>query len=188
MATAGILLTGGASRRMGTDKALVVVGGATLASRSAATLAAVCEPCVEVGPGHSPLPSVREVPPGSGPLSAAVAGWWALRHEERHDGPVIVLAVDMPRVTPELLGLLAAAGDPAQSVVPEAGGRLQPLCARYAGDAMERAAELVVAGERSMAALLQAVAFRRLAESDWAEAAPRDAFADVDTPADLEAL
>ena len=59
---AGVLLTGGASRRMGTDKARLVVDGETLAARSARVLAAVCEPVIEVGPGVSGLPAVEEEP------------------------------------------------------------------------------------------------------------------------------
>ena len=59
MTPAGILLTGGASRRMGTDKATIVVGGETLARRTARLLSAVCDPAVEVGPGASDLPAVR---------------------------------------------------------------------------------------------------------------------------------
>src|SRR3954468_1318664 len=99
---AGLLLPGGASRRMGRDKALLEVGGQRLVDRAATALAAVADPVLEVGPGWSVLPAVREDPPGSGPLAAVVAGAAALR-AGGHDGPVIVLAVDMPFVTVELL-------------------------------------------------------------------------------------
>src|SRR5438093_7464181 len=103
---AGLLLTGGASRRMGRDKALIEVGGQRLVDRAAAALKAVADPVLEVGPGWSALPSVREDPPGSGPLAAVAAGAGALRAAGHH-GPVIVLAVDMPFVTVDLLRLLA---------------------------------------------------------------------------------
>src|SRR5918912_556717 len=99
---AGLLLTGGASRRMGTDKALIEVGGQRLVDRAADVLSAVADPVVEVGPGWSHLPAVREDPPGSGPLAALAAGAAALR-AAGHDGPVLVLAVDMHRVPAELL-------------------------------------------------------------------------------------
>ena len=66
----GLLLTGGASRRMGTDKALIEVDGQRLVDRAAAVLGAVADPVIEVGPGWSELPAVREDPPGSGPLAA----------------------------------------------------------------------------------------------------------------------
>ena len=80
---AGVLLTGGASRRMGTDKARLVVNGETLAARSARVLTAVCDPVVEVGPGVSGLPAVLEEPPGAGPLVALLAGVGALGDRAR---------------------------------------------------------------------------------------------------------
>lgn len=172
---------------MGGDKATIALDGLSLADRAASTLCSVCDPCVEVGPGRSALPAVQEVPPGSGPLAGLVAGWHALRIEHGHDGPVIALACDMPRVTPELLRLLVDA-ETDESVVPEAGGRLQPLCARYVPEALAAADGLVTAGERAMQALLDRVPFRRLAEADWSGAAPADAFHDLDTPGDLDGL
>ena len=172
---------------MGRDKTTIPLAGLTLAEHAAAALSAACDPCIEVGPGASPLPAVQEVPPGSGPLAGLVAGWHALRFEHGHDGPVLVLATDMPRVTPELLRMLADA-ETGDSVVPEAGGRLQPLCARYSAEALAVADALVAEGERAMQALLDATPYRRLAEADWSRVAPADAFVDLDTPADLEGL
>lgn len=184
-ATGGILLTGGESRRMGRDKASLVVAGRSLAERSAGVLAEVCAPCVEVGPGRSELWSVREVPPGAGPLAAVVAGWHALRLDGAHRGPVLVLAVDLPRVSAALLRLLAGA-PPGASVLPEWRGRLQPLCARYEPAALERADELLARGARSMGSLLDRIDRRTLAEARWSEVAEADALADVDSPEDLE--
>ena len=183
----GLLLTGGSSRRMGRDKASLAFDHLTLAEHAAAVLTAVCSPCVEIGPGRSPLPSIQEVPPGAGPLAALAAGGHALRIEFQYQGPVVVLACDMPGVTPELLALIAAA-DTEDSVIPEAEGRLQPLCARYSPMALATADRLVESGERSMQSLLAAVPFRRLAEADWAGVARPDAFRDLDSPDDLATL
>ena len=91
-ALGGLLLTGGASRRMGEDKALIEVGGRRLVDHAAALLTAVADPVIEVGPGWSGLPAVREDPPGSGPLAALGAGAASLR-AAGHDGAVLVLAV-----------------------------------------------------------------------------------------------
>jgi molybdopterin-guanine dinucleotide biosynthesis protein A len=51
MELAALLLTGGASRRMGSDKATILDGdGQPLAVRTANLLAAVADPVLEVGP------------------------------------------------------------------------------------------------------------------------------------------
>jgi len=59
MKCAGVLLTGGSSRRLGFDKATVMVGDETLAERAARVLSAVCSPVIEVGPGRSGMPVIR---------------------------------------------------------------------------------------------------------------------------------
>jgi molybdopterin-guanine dinucleotide biosynthesis protein A len=183
---AALLLTGGASRRMGTDKALLEVGGQGLAVRAAGLLREVADPVLEVGPGWSGLPSVREDPPGSGPLSALGAGATEL-YRGGHEGAVLLLAVDMPRVTVPLLRLLAGRPGPA-TAVPRAGGHPQPLCARYGPEALAEVRGLLEAGERSLRALLAAVEVSWVEPEEWEPAGGPNAFADLDTPDDLQQL
>jgi molybdopterin-guanine dinucleotide biosynthesis protein A len=183
---AGLLLTGGASRRMGVDKAELRRDGERLADRAARVLAEVCDPVIEVGPGRSTLPAVHEATPGEGPLVALVAGAVALR-ERGHAGPLILLAVDLPFVEPPLLTWLA--GRPgAGTVVPTVAGEPQPCCARYGPDAVAIAAGLVAEGERSLRALLAAAPVERVPEDTWRAVAPRGALDDADTPDDVDRL
>jgi molybdopterin-guanine dinucleotide biosynthesis protein A len=189
-AVAGLLLTGGASRRMGTDKALIEVSGQRLVDRAAAVLTAVADPVVEIGPGWSALPAVREDPPGSGPLAALSAGAAALR-AAGHDGSVLVLAVDMPRVGQELLRFLAGRSGPA-TAVPRAGGYPQPMCARYGPDVLAAVDDCLAAGGRSLRDLLESLADDGMVAwveaEEWEPVAGPEAFADVDTPEDLRRL
>ncbi|HEX3424485.1 MAG TPA: formate dehydrogenase accessory sulfurtransferase FdhD [Acidimicrobiales bacterium] len=180
---AALLLTGGASRRMGRDKATIVFDGEPLARRTAALLARRADPVLEVGPGFTNLPHLLEDPPGSGPLAAMAAGGAALwaRH---HQGPVLVIGTDLPHLSDAFLRTLAEYPVPGAdySVVPrDATGRPQPVCARYSPEALVRAQELVAAGHRSVMALLERVPVSWL---DTAEGEP--ALFDVDTPKDLE--
>src|SRR5687767_7248553 len=189
-AVAGLLLTGGASRRMGRDKALLEVGGRRLVDRAASVLAAVADPVLEVGPGWSELAAVREDPPGSGPLAALSAGAAGLR-AAGHTGPVLVLAVDMPRVGEELLRFLAERPGTA-TAVPRAGGHPQPMCARYGPDVLAAVDERLAAGGRSLRDLLESLAVDGVVAwveaGEWEPVAGPEAFADVDTPEDLSRL
>jgi molybdopterin-guanine dinucleotide biosynthesis protein A len=189
-AVAGLLLTGGASRRMGTDKALIEVDGQRLVDRAAAVLGVVADPVIEVGPGWSERPAVREDPPGSGPLAALGAGAAALRRAG-HAGPILVLAVDMPRVGVELLELLAGRAGPA-TAVPRADGHPQPMCARYGPDLLAAVDERLAAGGRSLRDLLETMAASGavawVEREEWEPVAGPEAFSDVDTPEDLRRL
>lgn len=116
---AAIVLAGGAGRRLGgVDKAVLVLGSATLLDRM---LAAVGDlPVVVVGPPRE-VPSgvtvVQEDPPGGGPAAGVVAGLAALRAmlagsaATRPDprALIAVLAVDQPGVTKSTLARLASA-------------------------------------------------------------------------------
>jgi molybdopterin-guanine dinucleotide biosynthesis protein A len=175
---AGLLLTGGASRRMGTDKAaLPAVSGLVDALR------AVAQPVLEVGPGRTSLPAVADDPPGQGPLAALAAGAAALGLGSV--GAALVLACDLPLVTVDLLRWLAAQPGTA---VPVVDGRPQPLCARWDAADLARARSLYDQGERSLRTLLDQADVTWLDESAWGAVATATAFADVDTPADLARL
>ena len=184
---AGIVLTGGASRRLGIPKATLRVAGESLAERTVRVLGAIADPVLEVGPGYVAPDPVREPEPGRGPLVALVAGAAALAARGVGDRSVLVVAVDLPALDPALLALLAAA-PPADVVVPRVAGRDQVLCARYAPTALARAAGLVDAGERSVRALLGAGSVLHLDEADWGTVTTAACFTDVDTPEDAHAV
>ena len=182
MTCAGVLLTGGASRRMATDKATIVWRGETLAARAARVLATVCDPAIEVGSGASGLRCVREDPAGSGPLAALVAGTRAIGTP----GPIVLLACDLPFVEPPILRVLAE-WESGRTVIPVVDGRPQYACARYSTAALERAAAALRAGDRSLQAAV-ADGYDELTEEMWRAVGPANTFGDVDTPADLARL
>ena len=183
-ATAGILLTGGRSRRLGVDKATLLLDGETLARRASRRLADVCAPVVEAGAGVSGLPAVREAPPGSGPLSAlAAAGGWLREHG--HHTAALLLAVDLPMVDePFLRWLRDRPGAP--TVVLRVDGRLQPVCARYGPDALVAAGSLIAGGIRALHELFDVVEHYVVEADEWRVVTADETFLDVDTPADAE--
>ena len=189
MRAAGLLLTGGASRRMGRDKATLTLTppGESLAGRTARLLAAVTYPAFEVGPGHSQLPAIAEGQPGAGPLAAVAAGRRALC-AFGWTGAAVVVATDLPRLTVDLLSWLVEHPAPG-SVIPVVQDVPQTLCARYAAADLERAVALVDAGRRSLRDLLNGSDALLAGPEEWEPAAgdPAALF-DVDTPADLAQL
>lgn len=117
-----VVLTGGGSRRLGTDKATAVVAGQRMIDRVVAQLADV--PVVVVGPDPG-IPGVtvtREDPPGGGPVAAIAAALPHVRSEW-----IAVIAADMPFAV-SMLRTLPRGGD---AVVPIAEDHPHPLSAWY---------------------------------------------------------
>ncbi|MFN2613916.1 MAG: molybdenum cofactor guanylyltransferase [Actinomycetota bacterium] len=175
---AGLLLTGGTSRRMGADKATLEFGGSTLASRVAAALREVAYPVLAVGPpAGTGLDAIGD--PSEGPLVAFVAGADALAARVPAGTPVLLVACDLPFVTADVLRGVALAAPDADACVPVTDGRDQPLCARYSQGAVAQARALVREGARAMRDLLAAIGVSRV-DVD------ARALVDVDTPQELD--
>jgi molybdopterin-guanine dinucleotide biosynthesis protein A len=186
-AIAGLLLTGGASRRMGRDKASIVLGGGlTCAQTVARRLIEVADPTFEVGPGNSGLRAVLDESPGAGPLAALATGWRAL-NAIGYTGPALLLACDLPLMSVAVLELVAHIPDN-NTIVPMVDGRPQPLCARYAPSTLDLCEGLVAQGERSLRTLLDVATVTWLDESVWSAVADARCFADIDTPEDVASL
>jgi molybdopterin-guanine dinucleotide biosynthesis protein A len=180
---AAILITGGASRRFGTDKTQVIVDGMTIAIRTATLLSTVVETAIEVGPGVSGLPFTIEDPPGEGPLAAVVAGAMELTRKN-HKGSALVLACDLPFLTAPLLNFLIEFDSPG-TVVPVVHDQLQPLCARWSHRDLLHAEYVLKNGHRSLRHLSSQRDVVRLYESDWQSVASEKQFFDIDYPEDL---
>jgi molybdenum cofactor guanylyltransferase len=144
---AGFVLAGGKSSRMGTDKAFLEFDGKTLLERALAVVAAACGRVTIVGdPDRFSKygPVVADVFPGCGPLGGIHAALVSSTAELN-----LMVAVDMPFVSGELLTFLFAAAEKNNAVVtvPRAGKGLQPLCAVYRQDFAAVAEEALRAGK-----------------------------------------
>ncbi len=186
MEVGALVLTGGGSRRMGRDKATLRLGDRTLAERTAAVLleADLTGPLLEVGPGVSGLEAVPDAVAGAGPLAAVATGAATFR-AAGFAGPAVVVATDLPHLSPGLVSWLA--GHPADgSVVPVHDARVQWLCARYSPEALDRAGALVAAGRSAVRELAGSTSLHLAGPEEWlVPAGGAGALDDLDTPDDL---
>lgn len=185
---AGVVLCGGRSQRMGTDKASIRFSGTTLLERALARLEEVCDP-VLIAPGELKVAVaghrlVADASPGAGPLGGLVGALRASPHRL-----LAVVAVDLPWLDPRLIRLLAERIGDHDAAVCETGRGVQPLHAVYATSVLG-AAETALAGpDRSLRHLLARTRTLRVAETDWRAAGVADRFArNINTPEDLAEL
>jgi molybdopterin-guanine dinucleotide biosynthesis protein A len=184
---AAALLLGGASTRMGTDKAQLALGGEPLATRLARLLATLCDEVLLVGGAAPEGAPGRRVADPDGPRSAlrGLVGALEAASAER----VLVLATDLAGVGPDLLLALVAAPD-ADAVVPRTPAGAEPLCALYRRDPVLREARRRLAdGRLALHELLAALDVHWLDGEDLAAAGGDGrALANVNTPADVAAF
>lgn len=181
MAVIGAVLCGGASRRMGRDKALIEVDGAALAVRVAEALrAGGCDRVLAVGGDGVGLAAVGldVVPdrwPGEGPL-----GGLATALAAGDAGDVLVLApCDWVAASPEVVRRLVAVASPAAHVVVDGRPQWLPSAFRVRAGLAEAVAAVVDGGARRLDAVAELVG------GGVGLPVPAAAVADVDTPEDL---
>jgi molybdopterin-guanine dinucleotide biosynthesis protein A len=186
----GFVLAGGKSSRMGTDKAFLRLDGESLLDRALAVVGSVCEHVAIVGDpskfanrGTSQRESViADIFSGCGPLGGIHA---ALLYSTAELN--LMLAVDMPFVSADLLAFLFAAAENGDAVITtaRAGKGLQPLCAIYRRDFAAVAESALRAGKYKIEAAFSGVSVRVIDESELAAAGfSEQSFFNVNTPQD----
>ena len=190
MTLTAVLFAGGESRRMGVDKATLLIAGEPLWARqlrilrelkpekiliSARTRPAWCPPEIEVA---------LDEPPSRGPLSGLNAVLKKIQTTH-----LLAMAVDLPRMDAGHLQALWQRACPDCGVLPVHGNDLEPLCAIYPGSefALARARQALAGKDCSLqnfaGVLLEAQRMKtvRLSELE------RGFYLNVNTPADLRA-
>jgi len=175
----GFILTGGASSRMGQDKARLLLSGQTFVVRIAQALTAIAPGRISIvsarpADAQAGLPIVADIHRGCGALGGIHA---ALAHARAPWAAIV--SCDLPFVTGELFSCLVAlrvAG--VEAVAPlQNDGRQQPLCALYSRElCLAVAEELIREGELRPRALLQRVHTRWAGPAEWSALKESDFF------------
>jgi molybdopterin-guanine dinucleotide biosynthesis protein A len=201
MPTAGIVLAGGRSSRMGRPKAALEWHGSTLLFRTAAVLGrAVDGPVLVVRAAGQELPDlpdgvevVEDPVEGLGPMQGVAAGLGAVRDRA---GAAFVCSTDLPFLHPAYVrAVLRELDDPAVDLVlPTVRGYRQPLAAGYRTALTDLIEAQIAQGNLRPGMLLKhctavqpdeaaLLAYRALAAAD----PELDSVANINTPEDFRA-
>lgn len=147
----GLVLGGGRSQRMGTDKAALAYHGKPQTHHGLDLLAPHCAEAFvscraeqSMDPAFAGLPQIHDSFLGIGPLGGILS---ALR--ARPGAAFLVIACDLPHLDAATLSALAAGRDPLRAATAFAGsqeGLPEPLCAIYEPRAYARALQLLGQG------------------------------------------
>jgi molybdenum cofactor guanylyltransferase len=182
-----VLLTGGESRRMGTDKATLIYEGQPLWRRQLDLLRALQPEAALISARTKPAwcPSdtgvVLDEPPSRGPLSGLVA---TLKNVPTTY--LLLLAVDLPQMTPEHLRSLWMQARPGRGVIPQNGDYFEPLCAIYPAESFALAAQSLATGQLALRALARALIRGQLMQTYPLKADERQFYRNGNTPDDLK--
>jgi molybdopterin-guanine dinucleotide biosynthesis protein A len=186
-AAGAVVLCGGRSSRFGADKALVRLSGRTFLERAIDAARPVASEIV-LAVGEEPryveagFPLVIDEAPSRGPLSGIVAGLEALSIPR-----FLIVAVDLPLVTPEALRELLRHLPGHDLVMPRSPGGWQPLlCAGVTAPCLAAARTLLESATPAPYALAESVRTRALSASPGDGTALGRALQGVNTPEELE--
>jgi molybdopterin-guanine dinucleotide biosynthesis protein A len=181
-----VLLAGGESRRMGTDKATLRIGGEPLWARQLNLLRSL-EPeeiliSARARPEWCPdgVEVVLDESPSLGPLSGLVAAL-----ERTRTTHLLVLAIDLPEMTADHLQRLWQLAVRDVSVIPKRKQHYEPLAAIYAVSAKAAARELLGEGRLSLQVLADELVRTERACIYLVGESERRLYRNVNSPEDL---
>lgn len=155
-----IILAGGRSTRFGSDKLRHPVEGVAMLDRVvAAARSALLEPLVvgRIATGHEDWIGIPDALPDQGPLGGLITGL------ERVRAPAVVLAGDLPFLTPDDLRWLIDEDDPScEAIVPTTDQGPEPLFAIWRPSTAPAARAALAQGQRALHRLLAGLDHRLL--------------------------
>lgn len=181
-----IILAGGKSIRMGTDKAFLKIGQKTIIRHILDELQKELQDILIVSKKETCFEEmgvriVTDIYPGNSPLVGIHAGLvYALNYYN------LVIACDLPFINGKLVKLMVEQAQGADVLVPQKGKYLQPLCAVYSKKCLGPIEESLSAGRLKVTAFYPKVKVKYIDEDKLSGLAGRDnLFFNINTPEDL---
>jgi molybdopterin-guanine dinucleotide biosynthesis protein A len=186
---AGIILAGGQSTRLGTDKASLIINKKTLLQHVLDAIAPIVSNVVIVR-GHgqviphlsTPVKVVEDFIPGGGPIAGLFTGLKNIQVNQAY-----VVGCDMPFLETILLESLLPFSDGYDAIVPIVDGKKQSLHAIYSRSCLDTITNLLRKGQPGLHDLFSQVKVRYLNESKLGDSArwQRSCF-NINTQLDLD--
>ena len=186
MTLTAVLLAGGESRRMGSDKAIALWRGRPLWEWQMEKLKKLRPEKILVSaraelrwrPVGTEL--ILDVPPSRGPLSGIAAALGSIETEH-----LLALAVDMPFLTTEYLRYLCDLGTAGSGVIPMIEGKAEPLAAIYPKEAREVFREALEDDNFSLQPVVEKLVLQGMLRTAQVTGTDRDLYKSINEAGDL---
>ncbi|MDD2898258.1 MAG: formate dehydrogenase accessory sulfurtransferase FdhD [Desulfuromonadaceae bacterium] len=181
----GVILAGGESSRMGSNKALLEVNGVRMIETAFRCMSELFDEVLLVTNSPDiydfiPCRKVSDIFPGMGPLGGIHAALTNCSTER-----AFIIACDMPGLNPQLIRELSTIRDRVDVVIPETPGGLEPLHALYAKSCLPKMEQMLRAGERRILSFFDLAQIRLVPRGKIAVLDPDyESFRNVNTPED----
>ena len=141
--TTGIILCGGKSERMGTDKSFLKINDIPIIERMYSLLSYNFKEILLIS--NEPAKYLyltekvyKDIYPGLGPLSGIHSG---LKNSKSHES--FIISCDMPFVTTDVIELLLSRKSGADIILTKTGNRIHPLCGIYSKNCLKNSETLL---------------------------------------------
>jgi molybdopterin-guanine dinucleotide biosynthesis protein A len=184
----GAVMAGGKSSRMGTEKALLPLGGRPMISHVISALSEVFSQVIVCGAdpakyGFLGVPIVHDIFQDCGPLAGIHAAL-----SSSHNRPVFVLSCDMPFVPPALIRHILSHSATFKTRIALTEGILQTLCGLYGQECLPIADGDLRGGKYSIIKMLEKVRHQEVEINSSLPFYNEYMLTNVNRPEDYEAI
>jgi len=181
----GVILAGGESRRMGSDKSLLPIKGARFIDHVYTRMASLFDEVVIVTNSPELYGDIdcRKVPDlyyAQGALAGVHSGLLHAKHEQ-----IFVVGCDMPFISARVVRHICAQADRGDLVIPNSRGGHEPLHALYSKSCLPAMERILDAGQRRIVLFFDQVKVVEISHHDVIELDPEEkSFQNINTPQD----
>jgi molybdopterin-guanine dinucleotide biosynthesis protein A len=183
---AGVILTGGSSKRYGKNKAFLEIGGIRLIDRITEVMKNIFKRVILVtsekkGYEYLGIPMVEDLIKGLGPIGGIYTGLMSMSAQAG-----FFVACDMPFINKQLVHYMVGIQDNHAAVVPSVANDIEPLHAIYAQSCLGPIRNLIDSKRYQVRLVYDQISVRYVKEGEIRRfGSPSRAFLNINTPDEL---